>query len=120
MIWLSALQDARRRFLARSSASKFDTILARIGIDQGRFEAIYALLGLQRSLRILGVFARLCKAGGKLQYVDLLPRSWAYIQRNLEHPALEDLRAPMAAAYPAPDDELLQKLRAECGQHPTP
>ncbi|PCD76602.1 aminoglycoside phosphotransferase family protein [Pseudothioclava arenosa] len=117
---VSALQDARREVSREVEHAEIRHYSSQIGIEQGRFEAIYALLGLQRSLRILGVFARLCKAGGKPQYVSLLPRSWAYIQRNLEHPALADLRAPMAAAYPAPDDELLQKLRAECGQHPRP
>lgn len=117
---VSALQDARRAVPRDVERAEIRHYAGQIGLEQGRFEAVYALLGLQRSLRILGVFARLCKAAGKPHYVDLLPRSWGYIQRNLEHPALADLRAPMAAAYPAPDDEILQKLRAECGQHPMP
>lgn len=115
---VSALQDARRAVSPAVEQAEIAHYAIRKGLDQKRFSAIYALLGVQRSLRILGVFARLCKAMGKPHYIDLLPRSWSYIQRNLAHPALAPLAAPLQAAFPCPDADLLEEMKRQCGKHP--
>ncbi|MFB2595583.1 tRNA (adenosine(37)-N6)-threonylcarbamoyltransferase complex ATPase subunit type 1 TsaE [Paracoccus sp. p4-l81] len=114
----SALQDARRDVPPAIEAAERAHYAALTGADPDRFAAAYALVAAQRNLRILGVFARLCRAGGKAGYVALLPRVWGYVQRNLAHPALADLARVVAAHLPAPTDDRLDQMRAECGQHP--
>lgn len=52
----------------------------------------YAVLGAQRSSKILGIFARLAIRDGKRGYLIHLPRIWRYLERNLAHPELQDLR----------------------------
>ncbi len=41
----------------------------------------------------MGIFARLYKRDGKARYLAFLPRVWTYLERDLTHPALADLRA---------------------------
>ena len=81
-------------------------------LDPETFAAAYAALGAQRALRILGIFAKLCLQGTKPRYVAMMPRIWAYVQRNLTHPALADLKVVCDSVLPPPD---LQKLEAQCG-----
>ena len=53
----------------------------------------YAILGAQRSTKILGIFARLAERDGKRQYLAHIPRIQRYLARNLAHPALSSLAA---------------------------
>lgn len=115
---VSALQDARRDVSPRVEAAERARYAHQKGLEQGRFGAIYALLGLQRSVRILGVFSRLCMAMGKDHYVDLMPRTWRYIERNAAHPELAGIARVLAAALPAPTTERLKRIKDQCGQHP--
>ena len=61
-------------------------------IDRARFMASHAVLGAQRSCKIVGIFTRLWKRDGKPQYLVHLPRVWRLIEQDLRHPAL----APVA------------------------
>lgn len=115
---VSALQDVRRDVSGTIEARQCAAYAQARGLDPERFGAIYALLGLQRALRILGVFARLCRAMGKAQYVALMPRCWAHIERNLAHPALQDLTRTTRAAFPAPTAEIMQRIQDRCGKDP--
>ena len=115
---VSALQDARRDVSPAVEAVELARYAQLNGLEQSRFSAIYALLGVQRALRILGIFARLCLAMGKPGYTDLMPRSWAYIARNLIHPELAALAPTVRAALPAPTPEIIERIKAECGLHP--
>ena len=72
-----------------------------------------AVLGVQRNLRILGVFARLAVTQGKTRYLDFLPRCWSHIQIQSLHPALKPMR-PIIAKLPAPNAAFLQELLARC------
>ena len=60
--------------------------------DGQAFSAAYATLGAQRNTKILGIFARLAKRDGKHGYLAHIPRVSAYLERDLEHPALGSLR----------------------------
>lgn len=115
---VSALQDARRDVSPAVERAERRRYAQQKGLEQGRFEAIYALLGLQRSVRILGVFARLCMAMGKAHYVDLIPRTWRYIERNAAHPELAGIARVLGAAFPAPTAERLERIKSQCAQHP--
>ena len=50
--------------------------------------------------RSSGIFARLFKRDGKPRYLGYLPRVWNYLERDLEHPALADLKAWYERAIP--------------------
>ncbi|KFC70727.1 YjeE family ATPase [Bosea sp. LC85] len=68
--------------------------------DLAGFARAYAILGAQRNTKIAGIFARLDKRDGKPAYLKHLPRIEAYLRRNLEHPALEELKAWYQAHLP--------------------
>lgn len=112
---VSLLQDARRDVSRRTEAE----MVARFAEATGAagFDVAYAVLGAQRALRILGVFARLCLKSGKAGYLALMPRVWEQLQRNLAHPALSDL-ARVCAVLPEPTSENLERIRAQCGTMP--
>ncbi|EBA14115.1 aminoglycoside phosphotransferase family protein [Roseobacter sp. CCS2] len=69
-----------------------------------------ACLGVQRNLRILGVFARLVTEVGKPRYRDFMPRVWGHILHDLEDPALKNLRQAVQDIVPAPTPAKLQEL----------
>lgn len=112
---VSALQDARRDVDPAIESACIARYLAATGLDEGRFRAAYALLGAQRNLRILGIFARLCLRDGKPRYLDFLPRVWGYVRRDLAHPALAPL-AQALSAVPAPDPALVEGLKDRCAR----
>lgn len=116
---VSALQDARREVSPQLEATEQRRYIAARGGDPEDFAAAYALLGAQRALRILGIFTRLCLAMGKAHYLPLMPRIWAYLQRNLAHPELARLREAVEDALIPPDTAMLDRMKLECGQHPT-
>ncbi|MEV8468941.1 phosphotransferase [Fluviibacterium sp. DFM31] len=116
---VSLLEDARRD-LAPALRTRLEArFAAATGTPPEALATALAVLGAQRNLRILGVFARLCLHMGKARYVDLIPRVWDHLQGDLAHPALKDVRAA-TAALPTPTPEFLTQLRARCGTVPTP
>ena len=91
---VSLLQDARRDL----GAGLEQAMLARYlstwpNLDEAAFRAAYAILGVQRAVRIIGVFHRLAKRDGKPAYLAHLPRVWRHLDANLTHPALAPVRA---------------------------
>lgn len=85
---VSLLQDARRDV----SLALEQAMLARYMVAANHpedFEADYARLGAQRNAKIVGVFTRLAKRDGKERYLDLIPRVWSMLERDLAHPALK-------------------------------
>jgi len=111
---VSLLQDARRDVPQVQEAAMVTRFAKATG--QPDFAVSYAVLGAQRALRILGIFARLCLVGGKAQYVGLIPRVWQQLRRNLAHPALAPLADICAALLPEPTPETLERIRAQCGK----
>jgi hypothetical protein len=65
------------------------------------------LMGVQRHLKVIGIFARICHRDGKPRYLDDVPRFFAYIDAVLaRRPELAELAElfaslPRAAAVPA-------------------
>lgn len=107
---VSILQDARRDVTAEIEAEMQDYYLSKSPVDPADFRRSYAVLGVQRNLRILGIFARLAKRDGKPSYVDLVPRVWNYVKRNLAHPDLVPL-ARALDAIPEPTPAFLEQLK---------
>ena len=67
------------------------------------FAGDYARLGAQRNAKIVGIFTRLYKRDGKPRYLDMIPRVWEAMERDLAHPALAPVADWFAANIP---DEL--------------
>jgi len=111
---VSLLQDARRDVPPDIETTMISHYLGLTQLDRDPFETAYHLLGIQRNLRILGVFARLCLRDGKPHYIDFMPRVWGYITRSLTHPALQDLAHTIHADLPEPTPEIMQKLKDQC------
>ena len=103
---MSLLQDARldvpealeRELLARYCAAR-GAQSKHFSSDQ--FVSLYATLGAQRNSKILGIFARLAKRDGKRGYLAHIPRVARYLERDLAHPALAELRRFYAREFPA-------------------
>ena len=115
---VSILQDARRDVSKQLEQAMISRFLDQNPQDRDIFRASYALLGLQRNLRILGVFARLSMRNGKAQYVDLIPRVWAHVKTNLKHPALSAIVPILEDALPSPTPDILNLLRSKCATYP--
>jgi aminoglycoside/choline kinase family phosphotransferase len=60
----------------------FRAKLAREGfeIEAGKFRRWFDLMGVQRHLKVLGIFCRLWYRDGKAGYLADLPRVWAYVR----------------------------------------
>ncbi len=108
---VSMLQDVRRNVAPGTEMRMVNRYIAATGENDHDFRTAYAVLGAQRNLRILGVFARLATEYGKPQYVDLIPSTWAHLMRDLEHPALVTVADLLRSALPAPTPENLDRLR---------
>lgn len=88
---VSMLQDARRDVPEAIEAAMFAHYVELTGRGP-EFAASYAILGAQRNAKIIGIFTRLWKRDGKPRYLDFIPRVWRYLERDLEHPALSEVR----------------------------
>ncbi|WP_170404702.1 aminoglycoside phosphotransferase family protein [Ruegeria arenilitoris] len=108
---VSMLQDVRRDVAPGTEMRMVNRYLNATGVNDHDFRTAYAVLGAQRNLRILGVFARLATEYGKPQYVDLIPATWAHLMRDLDHPALATVADLLRTALPAPTPENLDRLR---------
>ncbi len=104
---VSLLQDARRDVSPSLERAMFDHYCAKASTGPD-FAADYARLGAQRNAKIVGIFVRLHRRDGKARYLDLIPRVWAALERDLAHPAL----APVAAWF---DANIPAKLRQSQG-----
>ena len=97
---VSLLQDARIDVPAELEQALYARYVAAATAHHTEFGAddfafAYAVLGVQRNTKILGIFARLAMRDGKPRYLAHLPRIWGYLDRGLAHAAL----APLAGWY---------------------
>lgn len=117
---VSIMQDARRDVDPMIEAAMIDHYLACTDRPRTEYLNAYATLGLQRNLRILGIFARLCLRDGKAHYVDMIPRVWGYVMRNLEHPDLHEVKDLLDPFLARPTPEFLMDLKNRCATTPQP
>jgi N-acetylmuramate 1-kinase len=115
---VSLARDARRNVRPDTETRMIAHYCAATGQSPDSFGLAAAVMSAQRSLRILGVFARLSLHFGKPHYVDLIPRTWAILMNDLDNPALERLRRIVCDNLPEPTPEILEALKAKCGTIP--
>ncbi len=108
---VSLLQDVRRSVPAGVEMGMINRYIQAGSVDDHDFRTAYSVLGVQRNLRILGVFARLAMDYGKPHYINLIPATWAHLMRDLEHPALISVADLLRRALPEPTPENLARLR---------
>jgi len=114
---VSLLEDARRDVGEETRRQAVRRFAEHSGLSEASLSADLHVLGAQRNLRILGVFARLCLEQGRDGYIDLLPRVWANLVRDLSHPRLFGLRSVLADTLPKPTAAMLKRLRSICAEH---
>jgi len=95
---ISLTEDARRDVspaLAEAATRQYLAAMTAQGtpLDETGFRHEMAVMAAQRNAKIVGIFARLYSRDGKARYLAFLPRVWGYLERDLAHPALADLRA---------------------------
>ena len=92
LIWLEAYYDQVRSTgqvsqgidESLSTEAKTTSLPNRLcGVSQARFEQWFDLMGLQRHLKVLGIFARLHIRDEKSAYLDDLPLVVAYVREGL-------------------------------------
>ena len=88
---VSLLEDARRDVPSDLVDLMIKKYLTQTGENPDGFFAAYNVLGAQRNSKIIGIFVRLAVRDGKQNYLKLLPRVWAHLQRDIEHPLLKKL-----------------------------
>ncbi len=104
---VSLLEDARRDVAPDFAEEMKEYYLRQIpSIPREEFLTSYALLGAQRNMKILGIFARLALRDGKYNYRVFMPRVWGCLERDLQHPLLQPIRAWL-------DEVLPESLRKE-------
>jgi len=102
---VSLLEDARRDVTPALAADMLARYLARRPqAEHADLLHDYAVLGLQRNLKIVGIFTRLDRRDGKPRYLAHIPRLWRLVAADLERPAV----APLAAWF---DEHLPPALR---------
>jgi N-acetylmuramate 1-kinase len=91
---VSLLEDARRDVPETLQKKMLDRYLAAFpALDRETFETSLAILAAQRHTRVLGIFERLARHEGKLDYRRLhSPRVEHLLQKALRHPILADVK----------------------------
>lgn len=90
---VSLLEDARRDVAPSIVATMLDRYLdAFPAMNRNDFLAGYAVLGAQRSAKIVGIFTRLMVRDRKPHYLGHIPRVWRLLDADLQHPALTSVR----------------------------
>tara|TARA_R110002050_G_scaffold70425_2_gene151834 strand:- start:61761 stop:62786 length:1026 start_codon:yes stop_codon:yes gene_type:complete len=57
-----------------------------------QFMKEYNILGAHRSAKIIGYFARLALRDNKKRYLDFIPRTWKWLEQDMQHPDLKDIK----------------------------
>ena len=55
----------------------------------------FDILSVQRNLKILGIFVRLCKRDEKPNYLKYLSHTWSLINKRLKNPIFKNLKTLM-------------------------
>ncbi|MFD1344809.1 aminoglycoside phosphotransferase family protein [Litorisediminicola beolgyonensis] len=109
---VSLVEDARRDVSEDARAAAIRRYCTGAGRSAETVDRELALLGAQRNLRILGVFARLAREREKPGYLALMPRVWAHLERDLAHPVMSPVRKLLEPVLPEPTPARLARLGA--------
>lgn len=108
---VSLLEDARRDTTKELRDEMFKKYLSKSNIDPEEFISAYNLLGAQRNIKIIGIFARLSVRDKKSEYINLIPRVWKHLMNNLNHSECLELREWININVPPPNITIRHKLK---------
>ncbi|WP_018947512.1 aminoglycoside phosphotransferase family protein [Thioalkalivibrio sp. AKL17] len=86
---VSLLEDARRDVSPAVAREALARYLQATGWPDEAFRVHYRVLGVQRAIKILGIFTRLHRRDGKPDYRRHEPRLQTLVRRGLAHPDLQ-------------------------------
>jgi len=89
---VSLLRDARRDVSAETRTMGTVHFAQSTSQTVSGVQDRCAVLGVQRNLRILGIFARLAQRDGKSGYLKLIPRVRQHILDDLASPVMQPMR----------------------------
>ncbi|MDF1749375.1 MAG: phosphotransferase [Alphaproteobacteria bacterium] len=98
---VSLFEDARRDVpldMAKSLMQRYFQAFPTVSKDA--LALSYAVLGVQRATKIIGIFTRLDRRDGKSGYLRHIPRTWRWLEGGLSHPMLRDLKAWYDVNFP--------------------
>ncbi len=98
---VSLLEDARRDVspaLAEAMINRY--LQAFPNYSRKEFNAAYSILGIQRNLKIVGIFTRQASKNKNPAYLSMLPRVWRHINNDLKHPLLLPLKSWLTKVVP--------------------
>lgn len=89
---VSLLEDARRDVPQNIQRDMIDYFISKNKFNRGDFLNDYYSLGVQRNLKILGIFSRLKVRDGKDNYLKFIPRVKEYLLHDIEYKSLSKLK----------------------------
>ena len=90
---VSLLEDARRDVSPDVVTENLDMMLSAGRWSRAAFLHHYRVLGVQRTVKIIGIFTRLARRDHKPGYLVHQPRLWRLLKAGLESPELEPVAA---------------------------
>jgi aminoglycoside/choline kinase family phosphotransferase len=112
---ISLTTDARRDVSPNVQRMCINRFATQLDLDPVKFARNAAICSVQRNLRILTIFGRMSLHFKKPHYVDLIPRVWGHLMKDLAHPDLEALAKVITKSIPAPTTDILKRLKEQCG-----
>ena len=100
---MSLLTDARVDVPRSVQTALTQSYAAQSGDDPAQLARAVAILGAQRNLRILGIFARAARRDGKTAHLTAIPRVLNYLNACATHPAFGHAGKDLIANIPTPD-----------------
>ncbi|MCI5049098.1 MAG: phosphotransferase [Rickettsiales bacterium] len=97
----SFLEDIRRDVAPETIEELLRYYKSQTDQDDEAFDQRYAVQAALRNAKIVGIFTRLPVRDGKKHYVKWLPAVWKWLQHDLEHPALSEVKAWFDEHVPA-------------------
>ncbi len=93
----SLIDDVRIKLSKDLKSSLFNYYLTKTTKIKTEKEKLLAkddfdILSVQRNLKILGIFVRLCKRDNKLNYLKYLPYTWKLLELRLKNPIFLNLK----------------------------
>jgi hypothetical protein len=107
----SLLNDIRRTVKSEVQRECLNYYIDETGLNKDSFFRAFCICSAQRNLRVLGVFTRLSVRDKKKNYLNFLPTIWKNLLRDLEHPALRDLKLFVESSFIAPDQTIIKRIK---------
>jgi aminoglycoside/choline kinase family phosphotransferase len=108
---MSLIDDVRIKTSLQLKKQIFQYYLTKTKISYAKevssFQKDFDILSIQRSLKIIGIFSRLCVRDKKKNYIKMLPYAWSLLHLRLKNPCFVELAKVIKKYFPK---KLIQKI----------